>query len=212
MILALLLACPGEKPADSAPEPTETTPSTPAIDVDGDGFSPPEDCDDANLAVNPLADEHCNDVDDDCNGQIDDDPVDMATWYVDLDGDGYGGDDPVISCDPPENAVGIPGDCNDADPAIHPGALEVCDPEDVDEDCDEQVDDADRGVTGQTAWYADGDVDGYGAGTPMVACDPPPDTVDNGTDCDDTNGAIHPAASEVVGNEVDEDCDAGTGP
>lgn len=41
-------------------------------DSDGDGFSPPEDCDDDDPAVNPGAEETCdNGVDDNCNGSLD---------------------------------------------------------------------------------------------------------------------------------------------
>jgi hypothetical protein len=41
-------------------------------DNDGDGFSPPEDCDDTNELVNPAMPETCNGVDDNCNGLVDD--------------------------------------------------------------------------------------------------------------------------------------------
>jgi len=43
-------------------------------DCDGDGFVPPEDCDDDDPDVNPDADEVCNNgVDDDCDDVVDDD-------------------------------------------------------------------------------------------------------------------------------------------
>ncbi|HOX42533.1 MAG TPA: MopE-related protein [Myxococcota bacterium] len=41
-------------------------------DGDGDGFAPPEDCDDTNPDVRPGAAEVCNGLDDDCNGVPDD--------------------------------------------------------------------------------------------------------------------------------------------
>jgi autotransporter-associated beta strand protein len=66
-------------------------------------------------------------------------------------------------------------------------------------------------VTGEgitpTAYYADNDLDGYGGGTALLTCDSPPAgyiTV-NG-DCNDTDDAIHPAATEVC-DGVDNDCD-----
>ncbi len=44
------------------------------VDLDGDGYAPPEDCDDGDAAVNPGAAEACDDgVDNDCDGAIDED-------------------------------------------------------------------------------------------------------------------------------------------
>jgi hypothetical protein len=40
-------------------------------DQDGDGFVAPEDCDDADAAVNPAAAEACDQVDNDCDNQVD---------------------------------------------------------------------------------------------------------------------------------------------
>ncbi|MBW2258019.1 MAG: putative metal-binding motif-containing protein [Deltaproteobacteria bacterium] len=83
-------------------------------DGDGDGHAESEDCDDDNAAVNPDADELCNDVDDDCNGEVDDDAVDATTWYADVDLDSYG--DPATAqdaCDAPADHIAQGGDCND---------------------------------------------------------------------------------------------------
>ena len=44
-------------------------------DGDGDGFLPPEDCDDDDPEVHPGAEEVCNGLDDDCDGDVDDLPV-----------------------------------------------------------------------------------------------------------------------------------------
>jgi PKD repeat protein len=43
-----------------------------SVDGDGDGVSAPADCDDTNAAIHPGATESCNDVDDDCDGVVDD--------------------------------------------------------------------------------------------------------------------------------------------
>ncbi len=59
----------------------------------------------------------------------------------DLDGDGYGdpGDTVVTMCVPPAGYVSNDGDCNDNDPAIHPGAVELCDG--ADSNCNSVPDD-----------------------------------------------------------------------
>lgn len=40
-------------------------------DIDGDGWVVPEDCDELRYSVNPDAHEICNDMDDNCDGQVD---------------------------------------------------------------------------------------------------------------------------------------------
>ncbi|MDP6932885.1 MAG: putative metal-binding motif-containing protein, partial [Myxococcota bacterium] len=57
-------------------------------DLDGDGFVESEDCDDEDPSVNPLAQEECDGVDNDCDEQIDEEVT--TTWYADTDGDGFG--------------------------------------------------------------------------------------------------------------------------
>ncbi len=71
-------------------------------------------------------------------------------------------------------------DCNDAAPAIFPGARETFE-NGVDEDCD-----------GRDNVNLDRDADGF----------PAP------ADCNDANAAIRPGALEVRGNTVDENCDS----
>ncbi len=55
-------------------------------------------------------------------------------------------------------------------------------------------------------FFPDGDGDGYGAGSAVLACALSPGTVSNSLDCDDGSGAINPAAAEVC-DGVDNDCD-----
>jgi hypothetical protein len=77
------------------------------------------------------------------------------------------------------DGVRHPADCDDTNPGIHPGAVDVAE-NGVDEDC-----------SGTDAINSDRD----GDGTPRPQ------------DCDDTNAAIRPGAREVIGNRVDENCD-----
>ena len=111
----------------------------------------------------------------------------------DQDDDGYVPDN--------ECGFGNMGDCDDNDASISPGAPEVCD--EIDNNCDGNVD---EGVT--TTFYADADDDGYGdASSSVEACSAPGGHVENDTDCNDGDVAINPAAEEVCGNEIDDNCD-----
>lgn len=97
-------------------------------------------------------------------------------------------------------------DCDDTNPDIHPGAPEVCDG--VDQDCDFLIDNS---AVDATTWYADSDRDGYGeyARLRRVGCHADPGYVADSSDCDDTDGAVNPGASEVC-NGIDDDCDRRT--
>jgi hypothetical protein len=170
------------------------------------------DCDDSRADVFPGADEICDDADNDCDSEVDEDPIDAPIWYTDADLDGFGGaPSTTVACDAPEGTVGDNTDCDDADAAIHPDAQEVCDPPDfsVDNDCDGLADDDDPDVdlsTG-TEWYADSDTDGFGdAATTVMACAEPSGHVGNADDCDDTRVGVNPDAAEAC-NEIDDDCD-----
>jgi hypothetical protein len=171
------------------------------------------DCDDGAAAVNPGATEVCNTVDDDCDGDIDDadsslDLGSATSFYDDDDGDGYGDlADVELACAAPSGTVTDATDCDDGDSAVNPGATEVCNT--IDDDCDGDVDDDDATVdlsTGST-WYDDSDGDGYGdAAASTLACAAPSSTVSDATDCDDSDSAVSPAATEVC-NTIDDDCD-----
>ena len=97
-----------------------------------------EDCDDANAAVNPEAAETCNGRDDDCDGTTDVDAVDATTFYVDEDGDGFGGTKTTLACALEAGITSVSGDCDDYDSDAHPDAREICN--DIDDDCDGVVD------------------------------------------------------------------------
>ncbi|MBL8617059.1 MAG: FG-GAP repeat protein [Deltaproteobacteria bacterium] len=173
----------------------------------------PGDCDDARAAVNPLATEVCNLLDDDCDGQTDDDDSSVAyapgdRWYADADADTYGNAAlPTDACVQPAGTVSNDDDCNDAAAAIKPGASEVCD-SGVDNDCDGFADDADASLVLSTRgfWYADTDTDGYGAGAVARACAAPAGRVSNNTDCNDGAAAINPGATEICDGGIDNNC------
>ena len=176
---------------------------------------PDDDCDDANSSINPGATEVCDsaDTDEDCDGLVDDLDPDVSggstAVYDDADGDGYGDDSTAAyTCEVGPGQVTVGGDCNDIDAAINPGATEVCDALDTDEDCDGLADDADPSATGQDTYYDDADGDGYGdLAVAQSSCDGSASTVVNDDDCDDSDGLVNPSASETVGNEVDDNCD-----
>ena len=113
-------------------------------DIDGDSFSPPADCDDADPNVNPGAAEVDNGIDDNCDGNVDE--------GFDGDGDGF---TPIAG-----------GDCDDIDQNVNPGASELNNG--IDDNCDGTIDegfDAD-GVDSATEDAAPNNGDGNDDGIP----------------------------------------------
>ena len=174
------------------------------IDADGDGyysdrFSDGDDCNDALASVHPDAVEICDGKDQNCDGVLDDG---LGGGFLDADGDGYG--DPAAphpECVKDDGYVTNADDCDDANPAANPDAAEVCDG--LDNDCDGGIDD-------QAVWWQDADGDTYGdTDAELVgSCDSPPEGgADNSDDCNDQNAAINPAATDIVGDDIDQNCD-----
>lgn len=144
-------------------------------------------------------------------------------WYQDLDGDGYGSSVTIESCSQPIGYTSVSGDFNDSSASLNPGALELCNSIDdngngiVDEGfdndgdgytiCNGDTDDTNSNVNpgatelcngiddncnGQTDEGFDNDSDGY------TNCQ---------GDCNDSDEQVNPGQIEVVGNEIDENCD-----
>ena len=181
-------------------------------DLDGDGFVSPADCADANAGVNPgVVEVYYNGVDDDCDG---------STVDGDADGDGF-------------LAVRVGGDdCNDESAGVNPGRQEEnyngadddCDAATPDDDLDgdgfgrrDDCDDSDaRRNPGEVENAVRGCDDGIDndcrAGDAVCNendADLDQDGVPNEDDCAPEDAMI-PGPVEVLGNGVDDDCDAST--
>jgi hypothetical protein len=153
------------------------------VDADRDGYDEEFDCNDNDASIHPEADEHCDGVDEDCDGEIDEDPVDPPSWYLDADGDGFGSPDAAfVACEAPVNAVAEGTDCDDADDAIHPGATEECG-DGIDNDCDGHP-----GDCGLEGWFTLEEAGG------MVV----------GSRPDDQVGLVATAAGDVNGDGLDD--------
>lgn len=229
------------------------------LDPDGDryGVGPDclgRDCDESSAAVNSGADELCDGTDNDCDGEFDENALDV-------------GDD----CD-----TGFTGVCAEGRTVCESGLLgcsartvgsaEVCD--NLDNDCDGAVDEDDAGepltrdcydgdasllgigvctsglqtcstggysaCQGQVLattelcdeldndcdgspdeglalvpFYPDTDDDTFGDATAEARreCRRPEGFVENRGDCDDGDATIRPGAGEIPGDEVDQNCD-----
>ena len=191
LLLLGLLACRSDK------TPADTSGTT--DDADADGWAAGEDCDDADPATHPDAEEICDGLDNDCDGDVDEGV--LGTWHADADEDGFGDPgSPVEACEAPSGAVEDATDCDDTDPDAFPDAPERCN--EVDDDCDGDIDEDVLGT-----WYVDADEDGFGdAESPFDSCDPPPGYVADDTDCDDTSAAALPGGTEICDGR-DNDCD-----
>ncbi|MDP6931981.1 MAG: putative metal-binding motif-containing protein [Myxococcota bacterium] len=175
MVKALFLAAclPGYEPP--------VVPGNPEHDWDGDGYTEVEgDCDDEVGGVYPGADEVCDGIDNDCDGDLDGNAIDIRVWYLDEDGDGLGGDQGLVYCTRPDGYSANSDDCDDTDPDI----------------------------LGPDTWYPDTDEDGYGdQSIEALSCDVLAGYVTQGGDCDDTDPAITPGSDEVC-DGIDNDCDS----
>ena len=198
-------------------------------DADGDGYgnalidyrscTQPEgfvgnsfDCNDTKIEANPDQVERCDEIDNDCDGIIDEpQATDVTTYYRDSDGDGYGTPYLSISLCPiykPQNYILDDSDCNDDNPNQYPNAPEFCNT--IDDDCDGNIDEGvnNDAPVNSPIWYIDSDNDGFGTNTDTVTqCTKPAGYVDNAQDCDDLSASISPLADELCTETIDENCD-----
>jgi hypothetical protein len=151
-------------------------------DGDGDGYSENDgDCDDDNTTVHPEAPEIVDDIDNNCNGDVDED-----TDTSDDDGDGL---------------TELEGDCDDTDDTIFTGATEHLNG--VDDDCDGTIDEGTIAFDDDGDCYCEGGDDGEGCtGSVSETC---LDLVSPG-DCNDGDEDVYPYAPEIV-DLIDNDCD-----
>jgi hypothetical protein len=185
------------------------------------------DCDDDDPNAHPTGTEIpdpteiCDGIDNDCDGLTDGedpglDPAEGALVYPDADADGFG--DPLageLRCPADPGFVSNDLDCDDTDPLGRPsappalGSVEVCDG--FDNDCDGRIDAEDAALDPTSAFLLRPDADGDGFGdsraVAVLNCAVPAGMVADGTDCDDADEAVSPAATETCARPGDDDCD-----
>jgi N-acetylneuraminic acid mutarotase len=100
--------------------------------TDGSGFGACEG------EVTPST-ELCDALDNDCNGIVDDSPLNGIVYYADIDSDNYGDlYNTTTACAQPVGYLTDSTDCDDDNSISYPGAYEACDSED--NNCDTQTD------------------------------------------------------------------------
>jgi len=165
------------------------------------------DCNDATAKASPNAVEACDDMDNNCDGSIDEaGAIACTNHFADQDKDGFG--DAISSqclCAPSQDfPTKTSNDCDDADGTIYPGGQEVCGG--TDEDCDGTMDEAD--ALGCVNVYLDNDEDGFGQNTAtQCLCKVAAGWSDKNGDCNDQAPNANPIAPEIC-DQIDNNCDS----
>lgn len=173
--------------------------------VSGSSALPATDCADADASRNPNASEFCDDIDNDCDDEIDEGAVDQLIWSYDADGDGYRDsiNAQVKSCNAPVLAPGTCATSSCPDNSWTPGIGAL-----PGGDCN----DNNAGFNPLSAWSLDVDRDGYSpeGSSASIQCASPGGSYVRGilppTDCDDSKGNINPSAAELC-DTIDNNCD-----
>lgn len=186
------------------------------IEADGDDFTPSE-----GLNV-VISDDGV--ISGDITYSISPPEPEPLLWYADTDGDGFGdSESTTLFWKQPVGYVADNTDCDDSNPAITPDDLDGdgiigcldCNDNDVtlgsqgnDHDCDGILnpDDEDSDDYEYT-WYQDSDGDTFGNSAVSISSSTQPVgyVLDN-TDCNDGNADVHPGATEIPGDGLDNDC------
>jgi hypothetical protein len=170
----------------------------------------PGDCTDNDSNVYPGILEACNEKDDNCNGETDEiGAINCIDFYKDVDQDGFGlnADKRCLCAASGQYSAVFAGDCNDALPAVNPGADEACNGKD--DDCDSKTDE--EGATNCAEWYKDVDADTFGdVSNHKCLCAATTEyKVSIGFDCNDSNAFVNPGILEEC-NAIDDNCDGRT--
>ena len=155
-------------------------------DLDNDGYyalTNPLDCNDNDNSINPGSTEVCDNIDNNCDGLIDEGV--QNNYYRDNDNDGYGNSlESILACSATPGYVSNNLDCDDSNANISPSVIEI-DYNGIDDDCNSSTLDDDL------------DQDGFYTLTGII-------------DCNDNNPVVNPGATEILSNGIDDDCNPAT--